>query len=100
FEEVDPVLRERLQLAPPLPGVGAVADHVEHVREVAGLEHVGIGGDYDGSVTFPAGLEDVSGYPRLFEELRGRGWSVEDLHALGSGNVLRALRDLEQVADA
>ena len=100
FEEVDPVLRERLPLAPPMPGVAAVADHVEHVREVAGIEHVGIGGDYDGSVTFPAGLEDVSGYPRLFDELGGRGWSEEDLRALGSGNVLRTLRDMEQVADA
>ena len=100
FEEVDPVLRERLPLAPPMPGVSAVADHVEHVREVAGVEHVGIGGDYDGSVTFPAGLEDVSGYPRLFEELRGRGWSEEDLRALGSGNVLRALRDMEPAPDA
>ena len=100
FEEVDPVLRERLPLAPPMPGVSAVADHVEHVREVAGVEHVGIGGDYDGSVTFPAGLEDVSGYPRLFDELRGRGWSEEDLRALGSGNVLRALRDMEPAPDA
>jgi membrane dipeptidase len=98
FEEVDPVLRERLPLAPPMPGVSVVADHVEHVREVAGVEHVGIGGDYDGSVTFPAGLEDVSGYPRLFDELRGRGWSEEDLRALGSGNVLRAMRDMESVA--
>ena len=58
----------------------------------------GIGGDYDGSVSFPAGLEDVSGYPRLFEELRSRGWSEDDLVALGSGNVLRALRDMESAA--
>jgi membrane dipeptidase len=98
FEEVDPVLRERLPLAPPMPGVAAVADHVEHVREVAGVEHVGIGGDYDGSVTFPAGLEDVSGYPLLFDELRGRGWAEEELRAVGSGNVLRALRDMESVS--
>jgi membrane dipeptidase len=100
FEDVDPVLRERLPLAPPMPGVSVVADHVEHVRDVAGVEHVGIGGDYDGSVTFPAGLEDVAGYPRLFDELRSRGWSEEDLRALGSGNVLRAMRDLETVTDA
>jgi membrane dipeptidase len=100
FEDVDPVLRERLPLAPPMPAVSVVADHVEHVRDVAGVEHVGIGGDYDGSVTFPAGLEDVAGYPRLFDELRSRGWSEEDLRALGSGNVLRAMRDLETVTDA
>jgi membrane dipeptidase len=98
FEELDPVLQERLPLAPPMPGVAVVADHVEHVREVAGVEHVGLGGDYDGSMSFPAGLEDVSGYPRLFEELRSRGWSEPDLHRLGSGNVLRAMRDMEERA--
>ncbi|QNN53814.1 dipeptidase [Nocardioides mesophilus] len=100
FEHVDPVLDERRHLAPPPPPVAAVADHVEHVREVAGLEHVGLGGDYDGASGFPAGLEDVSGYPLLFEELRGRGWSEPELAQLGSGNVLRALRDMEGVAAA
>jgi membrane dipeptidase len=98
FEEIDPVLQERLPLAPPPTTPADVADHVEHVREVAGIDHVGIGGDYDGSVMFPAGLEDVSGYPVLFEELRTRGWSDDDLVALGSGNVLRAMRDMESVA--
>ncbi len=98
FEDVNPVLTERMAAAPPLPTVSVVADHVDHVREVAGIEHVGIGGDYDGSVVFPAGLEDVSGYPRLFGELRSRGWSEEDLTALGSRNVLRALRDMESVS--
>ena len=98
FEDIDPVLRERMHLAPPMPSVSVVADHVEHVRDVAGLDHVGVGGDYDGSLTFPAGLEDVSGYPRLFDELRSRGWSEDDLRKLGSDNVLRALHDLEPVA--
>ena len=74
-----------------------VADHVDHVREVAGVEHVGLGGDYDGSLVFPAGLEDVSGYPLLFTELRGRGWSDDELAGLGSGNVLRAMHDMESV---
>ena len=100
FEHVDPVLQERMPLAPPPPSVAVVADHVDHVREVAGLDHIGIGGDYDGSVVFPAGLEDVSGYPRLFDELRSRGWSEHDLVALGSGNVLRAMHDMESVAQA
>ncbi len=100
FEDLDPVLEERLHLAPPAPTVATVADHVEHVREVAGLEHVGIGGDYDGSVSFPVGLEDVSGYPRLFEELRSRHWSEDELHQLGWRNVLRAMRDLEEAAGA
>jgi membrane dipeptidase len=98
FADIDPVLAERRHLAPPLPGVPEVADHVEHVRDVAGVQHVGIGGDYDGSPVFPVGLEDVSGYPRLFEELRGRGWSEDDLRLAGSGNVLRAMHDMESAA--
>ena len=74
FDDVDPVMRERRRLAPPPPTVADVADHVDHVREVAGLDHIGIGGDYDGASNFPAGMEDVSGYPLLLEELRGRGY--------------------------
>jgi membrane dipeptidase len=100
FADIDPVLQERLPLAPALPTVSDVADHVDHVRDVAGLAHVGIGGDYDGSVVFPAGLEDVSGYPRLFDELRGRGYTESELHRIGSGNVLRAMHDMESVASA
>ena len=62
--------------APPQPSVAEVADHVDHVREVAGLDHVGLGGDYDGASCFPSGMEDVAGYPLLMDELRGRGWST------------------------
>jgi membrane dipeptidase len=98
FAEVDPVLAELADQAPPLPTVADVADHVDHVREVAGVDHVGIGGDYDGTGVLPQGLADVSGYPRLFEELGRRGWSEKELAALGSGNVLRAMRDMQQVA--
>jgi membrane dipeptidase len=88
------------QAAHPMPTatLAQVADHVEHVREVAGAEHVGIGGDYDGSNVFPAGLEDVSRYPALFAELLDRGWTEPDLAALAGGNVLRVLRDAESVA--
>jgi membrane dipeptidase len=75
-----------------------VADHVEHVREVAGADHVGLGGDYDGVDRQPAGLEDVSGYPRLIAELLDRGWADADLARLASGNALRVLRDAEAVA--
>ncbi len=78
--------------------IGQVADHVEHVRKVAGVEHVGLGGDYDGNDAWPEGLEDVSGYPRLFAELIRRGWSDEDLGRLASGNILRVLRRAEDVA--
>lgn len=75
-----------------------VVAHVEHVREVAGIEHVGLGGDYDGVDRLPAGLEDVSGYPRLFAALAERGWSPTDLDALAHGNILRVLDAAEQVA--
>jgi membrane dipeptidase len=79
--------------------VDDVADHVEHVRDVAGLAHVGIGGDYDGSSTFPRDMGDVSSYPLLLEALRRRGWSDEELRALAHGNVMRAMRDMEDAAE-
>ena len=84
----------------PPPTAADVADHVDHVREVAGVEHVGLGGDYDGTAWLPRGLEDVSCYPRLLDELRSRHWSEDELRVLGSGNVLRVLRDAESVARA
>src|SRR6478736_5665688 len=68
--------------------IAQVADHVEHVRDVAGLDHVGIGGDYDGTDTFPVGLEDVSGYPRLVAELLERRWSDDEVARLVRGNAL------------
>ncbi len=73
-----------------------VADHIEHVREVAGLAHVGIGGDFDGTPVLPDGLGDVSRYPALLAELRMRHWSDSDLAALAGGNILRVLRDAER----
>lgn len=98
FSDVDVVIAERRRTdPPPACSVDDVADHVDHVREVAGVEHVGLGGDYDGSTFFPAGLEDVGCYPRLIDVLRSRGWSSSDLDALGSGNVLRAMADMESV---
>jgi membrane dipeptidase len=83
---------------PPVATFAQVADHVEHVREVAGVEHIGIGGDFDGCEPMPAGLEDVSTYPALIEELLERRWSEDELAGLSRGNVLRVLRDAEQVA--
>ena len=68
-----------------------VVAHCEHVREVAGIDHVGLGGDYDGVDALPVGLEDVSGYPRLLAALADRGWSDADLAALAGGNALRVL---------
>ncbi|MGH3663908.1 MAG: dipeptidase [Micromonosporaceae bacterium] len=79
-------------------GVTDVADHVDHVREVAGVAHVGLGGDYDGCLMPPDGLTDVAGYPALFAELAKRGWSDADLAALAHHNALRVLRDTEAAA--
>jgi membrane dipeptidase len=75
-----------------------VVTHVEHVREVAGIDHVGLGGDYDGVDWLPEGLEDVSTYPRLLEALREQHWSDDDLGKLTCRNVLRTLRGAEDVA--
>ncbi len=75
-----------------------VVAHCEHVREVAGIEHIGLGGDYDGVDVQPEGLEDVSGYPRLLGALAERGWSDADLAALTSGNALRLLGEAEEQA--
>jgi membrane dipeptidase len=82
----------------PKTTVKDVADHVEHVRKVAGVDHVGLGGDYDGNNSWPEGMTDVTSYPTLFVELARRGWSDADLAKLASGNVLRALRQAEEVA--
>ncbi len=75
-----------------------VADHIDHVRKVAGVDHVGIGSDFDGVDDLPVGLEDVSKYPALFAELSRRGWSESDLRKLAGENVLRAMRRAEQVS--
>ncbi|TFD46213.1 membrane dipeptidase [Cryobacterium frigoriphilum] len=76
----------------PIVTVSHVADHVEHARRVAGIDHIGIGGDFDGSPEMPLGLETVADYPNLFAELASRGWQREDLLKLGYQNVLRVLR--------
>lgn len=77
--------------AVPVATVQQVADHVEHVREVCGVQGVGLGGDYDGCRVLARGLDDVTTYPVLVEELRGRGWSDDDLGALTWRNALRVL---------
>jgi membrane dipeptidase len=80
--------------------IAQVADHIDHIREVAGVDCVGLGGDYDGCERLPVGLEDVSGYPRLLTELASRGWSAADLAKLTGKNVLRVLRAAEEHAPA
>jgi len=75
-----------------------VVAHIEHVRDVAGIDHVGIGSDYWGMPDMPLGLEDVSGFPRLFAVLIERGWSDADLRKLAGENMLRVMREVEAVA--
>jgi membrane dipeptidase len=84
----------------PAATLAQVARHIEHVREVAGIDHVGIGGDFDGTDQVPEGLTDVSCYPALFADLLGRGWSEEDCRLLAGGNILRAMREAEEAARA
>ena len=86
----------------PLPqsSIGEVADHIDHIRVVAGIDHIGIGGDYDGIPFAPPGLEDVTGYPALFAELARRGYSQQDLEKISLRNALRALRAAEAYANS
>ncbi|MGW5098281.1 dipeptidase [Streptomyces nodosus] len=82
----------------PVATVATVADHLDHMREAAGIDHLGIGGDYDGTPFTPDGLDDVSGYPNLIAELLERGWSTADLAKLTWQNAVRVLGAAEDVA--
>jgi membrane dipeptidase len=82
----------------PATDVKLVADHIEHVAQIAGHDHVGIGGDYDGIPYTPTGLEGVEAYPRLFAELIARGWSDANLAKLAGGNAIGALHGAEVIA--
>jgi membrane dipeptidase len=78
--------------------INDVADHIEHIRDVAGVDHVGIGSDFWGMPDMPLGLEDVSGFPRLIAALIQRGWSDDELRKLSGKNMLRTMRRVEAVA--
>ena len=82
----------------PVPSIGKVADHIDYIRKVAGVDYIGLGGDFDGNDAWPEGLSDVSMYPNLFAELIRRGWNDTDLMKLAGGNVLRVLEANERVA--
>ncbi|HXF96172.1 MAG TPA: membrane dipeptidase, partial [Gemmatimonadales bacterium] len=75
-----------------------VADHIDHIRRVAGVDHVGLGSDFDGISSVPLGLEDVSKFPDLVAELLGRGWSEADIRKLVGLNILRVMRAVERAA--
>ena len=83
---------------PPTVTIADVADHIEHIRDVAGIDHVGLGADFDGIAFNVTGLEDVATYPRLLEALARRGWSDEDLAKLAGGNFLRVLAAADAAA--
>ena len=93
-------IRDQFRSTHPMPHatVKDVADHIEHVRDVAGIDHVGIGSDFDGIEDWPDSLEDVSTFPRIFAELIRRGWSDADLTKLAGGNLVRAMTEAEVVA--
>ena len=97
-DEIRSAVRRRWSETPrPTASIQDIADHIEHVRNVAGIDAVGIGSDFDG-MRAPPEMPDVSSYPILFAELVRRGWSDDELGKLASGNILRALRDAEAVA--
>ncbi|WP_435203459.1 dipeptidase [Qipengyuania sp. 902] len=79
----------------PVSTISDMADHIDHVREVAGIDYIGIGGDYDGMPNGPVGMEDVTGYPALFVELARRGYLQEDLEKISSRNMMRVMRAAE-----
>lgn len=83
---------------PPRAMIADVADHIDHIKDLIGVEHVGIGADLDGMTSTPAGLESVASYPALFRELIRRGYTDEELKAIAGGNVLRVLRSVEAAA--
>ena len=84
----------------PVPAgtVRTLVDHVDHIVQIAGVDHVGLGGDYEGASKFPLQLEDVSGYPAITQELLNRGYSETDIRKILGGNLLRALRAAERIA--
>ena len=84
----------------PMPPVTAkdIADHIDHIRDIAGIDHIGLGGDYDGIKFTPDDLADVSTYPVLFAELARRGYSAADLAKIARGNILRVMRGVELTA--
>jgi membrane dipeptidase len=91
---------EAWRVANPSPraSLAQVADHIDHIKKVAGIDHVGLGGDFDGITTVVVGLEDVSTYPSLIAELLRRGYTDDDIRKITGRNILRVMRGAEAVA--
>ena len=75
-------------------------DHIDHIARVAGVDHVGIGSDFDGVTSLPSQLDDVASYPLISQELLNRGYTAEEISKICSGNILRVMRAAEKVANA
>ncbi len=98
-EKLEKALQEWREAHPiPRGTVQTLVDHIDHIVRVAGIDHVGLGSDYDGAGTFPVQLEDVSGFPYITQELLNRGYSEEQIHKIMGGNLLRVLRRVEKIA--
>ena len=78
--------------------IAQVADHIDHVRTLIGTDHIGLGGDYDGTSSLPVGMQDVSTYPKLIVELLSRGYPDDDVRKIIGLNVLRVMREVETAA--
>ncbi|MGH8482188.1 MAG: dipeptidase [Nevskiaceae bacterium] len=94
YDEIIGNLKKKL----PKTSIARVADHIDHIREVAGVQSIGIGADFDGNELWPEGLSDVSMYPNLFAELVRRGWTAADLKLIAGENLLRVMARAEEVA--
>ena len=88
----------RGQHVAPRATLAQVADHIDHIRKVAGIDHIGLGSDFDGMSSAPDGLKDVSAYPALLAELLKRGYTREDVSKVAGLNVLRVMRGVESIA--
>ena len=100
----DPEEQRKLFLASghdlPRPTLSQVADHIDNIRNKIGIEHIGLGGDYDGMPPPPIGLEDVSTYPALFVELLKRGYTDDEVAKIAGKNLLRVMHAVETIAAA
>ena len=84
----------------PTAGIADVVAHIQHVRDVAGIDHVGIGGDFDGVTSLPVDVQGVDSYPRILAALMAAGWTDSDIRKLAGENVLRVMRAVEAVAES
>jgi len=95
YSRAMPIWKER---SPEAPDIGVLIDHIDHIVDVAGIDHVGLGSDFDGAGSFPKGLEDVTGYPLITYHLLERGYSEEDARKILGGNFLRVFEEVERAA--